>query len=1801
MSNTNPNYGHSKILSNLIHAMNHSSSSNAMTSSSAGNGASMVACSSSSCDRQSPLLQGYLYKIHKRNGKTQKYFVIFDDVPDKPGTGRLEYFDSEKKFKSAMAKSKTGGITNEKRSIILCTCFNINRRFDTKYRNVIGLYRKDDTFSIMAKDESECNSWLKQMLILQRGKESVDADQPRPTFEHVWEVDIIRRGLGDSYGIVGPYRVCITDTTLSLVRIGPPTTSVGTNRPDKVDFALAHMRRCGSTQSVFYLEVGRFTSTGAGEIWMETYDPMIAENMNTIILNTAQKKANSHRTEENLGPMMRIRSQSANETSKPLNHRRSTLTGKPNFSPSELPDSTESSATSTGTIILNQNALKPKNNQTHSVSQMSLQSTGIATSAASLNKCHNTSNVVVDKTNNKCNVIQCSYPTSCNKEQQQPSSQPSTSNSSISISTITANNVMSTSSPSSSMIYHQRALSLPQNSNSILAVNANQTAQTSSNNSNSFNISNNKGNNNSNNNNNNKGFAIQPVHHRTRSLPLTEETAIDFTSQSPPNFTKYSSLHSTTITVTSPTPTTSSSLSSSYTSSGVIIESKQNNNSMESIIEDYQNMDVVNNNSYRSNNGGSSILKQLSKIANSNFSSHNSNASSSPSQLRKKRQHHNVMTASLRSSSASTRERCDSFPLTRIRTTSDTTPTHSQTPQQNGNYANNNNNTINNNISMPPPRRPVSMSYASQRYGNSPPNNSSPISPPSCSESDASSASIDETDGFIHSMTLEEHGNLRDYQKKESPIPPHEAYVDMHPYSPYSCSPGDPPHNAYMPMSPGDYRTGMYVNSGAHSRASSLAEDNEGYVPMHPATNHDSYLQMSQPEDYMNMQPANNQMSIHGGELSSATSSCSITSGTPSTDIRFSEYHLDKVQARFTPSEDDELLDRPPRTYSVGSKLEHTKRKLHIDRVAAEHSNLRHRAYSVGSRNIKVSRAELTSHSGSHTPSSHNSPVAMNHHEINNNTSGNNNNNNAKNKKSSSAPLLANVLGKTGHGSFEQMDDLMEIDFSSQSSGSSLTRVNTSSTPIKSSPVNIPSKPNDNYMNMSGRQSNKSSCSAGISPYVDMKPTASRRVSENNDYMDMNPASSTTLRTSNTSTSLSSSPLKALTTPTASAPRSVPATSNTTGSTNNNNSNNNNSNYMDMSPRSYDISSRNNHRNTRMTSSVTSLSSQKLSSDDYLNMSPVNKSLPDVDLPKRSSVPDGYMEMSWTKTNKKNQAAATRNNANDNPSSSSDEYINMDYSNNNDGAGTSDSSSSAKDRSISLPITINKRYSNSSRSQKSSKSGSIENGPPAFLPLTGTNQITASVSPTRSTNISRTRCDSRDSGIVGTPSGSQATIFPFSPGSPMKQFDPIDDSNLPRKCLVDGSTGTIKLSEDDIIEEEPRTPVPMGMTSNNSEKQLDTLSNDYAVMNLGEPVSKKPNLAATPVQIKSSSSLSANATSHFLASPDSENHDYINCMPSAHINSSQKIVTPTPIIPQHNNNNNNSVEAGDYALMNPVKAASSPIAKQAQQQCDSDIPPVTSSKKSLLLTISSHEKLNTSNSCFKPIVEDSDSNSMRNHPLLQRHVSEKGHRSSNDTGYEILSRPSLSRPNSVNSEKIKCSTSGFLSNRPNSANSERLALSSTSSSTSTLCEIQSQCSSSSTLKNIMMDTTSGVPSPMSIISRPESVSSDVHMTSRPPSVTSERELHYASLDLPPCSNTNLIHLAQQQKMDVDETSGTKMDFTTSSSPQTSSSSSSSASSQQSQPAFTYAQIDFVKSESLKAQQQQTNNNSNNNNQSGSKK
>jgi hypothetical protein len=68
------------------------------------------------------------------------------------------------------------------RAISLKTCFNINRRQDTKHRHVITLYTKDDCFGLVLDCEEELEEWLKALLSLQHGEDIVDGEEPKPTF-----------------------------------------------------------------------------------------------------------------------------------------------------------------------------------------------------------------------------------------------------------------------------------------------------------------------------------------------------------------------------------------------------------------------------------------------------------------------------------------------------------------------------------------------------------------------------------------------------------------------------------------------------------------------------------------------------------------------------------------------------------------------------------------------------------------------------------------------------------------------------------------------------------------------------------------------------------------------------------------------------------------------------------------------------------------------------------------------------------------------------------------------------------------------------------------------------------------------------------------------------------------------------------------------------------------------------------------------------------------------------------------------------------------------------------------------------------------------------------------------------------------------------------------------------------------------------------------------------------------------------------------------------------------------------------
>lgn len=566
---------------------------------------------------------------------------------------------------------------------------------------------------------------------------------------------------------------------------------------------------------------------------------------------------------------------------------------------------------------------------------------------------------------------------------------------------------------------------------------------------------------------------------------------------------------------------------------------------------------------------------------------------------------------------------------------------------------------------------------------------------------------------------------------------------------------------------------------------------------------------------------------------------------------------------------------------------------------------------------------------------------------------------------------------------------------------------------------------------------------------------------------------------------------------------------------------NRNNNYMDMS-----MSSQNNQP---------VLQSPRGSMDDYLNMSPTthnHQRVMDIDLPKPLSAPsEGYMEMFW---NKPNTTTGNNNNNNNNNNNISEKPVSDEYIYMNAGRPLYNATANKNEtRLSSLPIDIQLKKKNN-------------------IPLTTT----------------ATRCDSKDSGIV-TPSGSHPAMFPFSPSSQTS----IDENNLPRKCLVDGRTGTLRLSEEE--EEQPaamsftknllNTDVPMDTsTCLNIRPQVDVLSNEYADMTLGG----------------GSSSSKLTMTSTNFVNHTKHNSDFSNMRVEK-----KPISRTTSVL--------DSMTDGDYAVMNPT------LPRKLSAPIHQSLPTTTvPTKKSVLVTIGTNsDKIVNTSKGFKPIPSSTDEMLMRNvisptDPVISRQsnfsrqLSERPASSHTDSaGYEMLhirsdtnisyqaGRVVTTRPNSVNSEKISKTSIASLT-RPNSVNCDRLPTTSTSSSTSTLC---GSSSSSSTLCGSKCQSPSQIARPPSFSETDSTSTVCAAITSRPPSVSSERGLHYASLDLPTIDGnkpstklkvdigvaTNAADLQQSSK----SSSG---DSSTSPSPNANNV-------QVEQPSFTYAQIDFAKS------------------------
>ncbi|XP_065546073.1 insulin receptor substrate 4 [Lathamus discolor] len=241
---------------------------------------------------------GYLRK--QKHGH-KRYFVLRAESHLAPA--RLEYYDSEKKFKSSLRAAGAGGAGSlccppPKRVIPLYQCFTVSRRADAKHKHIIALYTKDEYFAMLAENEAEQEAWYQAISELmsqsKRGfleqedhaEQQVDEDdehygaalRPGTVFKEVWQVNVKPKGLGQTKNLTGVYRLCLSSKAIHLVKLNSEVPSV--------HLQLMNIRRCGHSENFFFIEVGRSASIGPGELWMQVDDSVVAQNMHETFLDT---------------------------------------------------------------------------------------------------------------------------------------------------------------------------------------------------------------------------------------------------------------------------------------------------------------------------------------------------------------------------------------------------------------------------------------------------------------------------------------------------------------------------------------------------------------------------------------------------------------------------------------------------------------------------------------------------------------------------------------------------------------------------------------------------------------------------------------------------------------------------------------------------------------------------------------------------------------------------------------------------------------------------------------------------------------------------------------------------------------------------------------------------------------------------------------------------------------------------------------------------------------------------------------------------------------------------------------------------------------------------------------------------------------------------------------------------------------------------------------------------------------------------------------------------------------------------
>ncbi|XP_033026607.1 insulin receptor substrate 1-like [Lacerta agilis] len=234
-------------------------------------------------------LCGYL---RKQKSHRRRFFVLRRGSDR--GPPRLEYYENEKKFRA-------GGLCSRpKRTYLLASALNVNKRADARHRHLVVLYGRDGTFGVAAEDAEQQQAWYTALVELHSKAQDLgrDPDAPRwphPPFKEVWQVSLRPRGLGHTRNLAGVYLLCLTEKTIDFVRLNSDVAAVV--------LQLLSVRRCGHSENYFFMEVGRSAATGPGELWMQVEDLVVAQNMHETILEAMKALSDDFRVRAKSQPL----------------------------------------------------------------------------------------------------------------------------------------------------------------------------------------------------------------------------------------------------------------------------------------------------------------------------------------------------------------------------------------------------------------------------------------------------------------------------------------------------------------------------------------------------------------------------------------------------------------------------------------------------------------------------------------------------------------------------------------------------------------------------------------------------------------------------------------------------------------------------------------------------------------------------------------------------------------------------------------------------------------------------------------------------------------------------------------------------------------------------------------------------------------------------------------------------------------------------------------------------------------------------------------------------------------------------------------------------------------------------------------------------------------------------------------------------------------------------------------------------------------------------------------------------------